>query len=192
MAFPQTTREILVVLHDPIFELPEPPCNNEYGIGIEYGVGIEYGPGNCPTAEDLFLDIDTPARDLIEISLSIEFVVNVAYLNVDNYIIIDLETNEQVGVRKVLRPFDSNVSNRIMLVTDRHVSGRKYSITMQNLTNRNGAILDPTTGSFFARDAKANSMLAVMPTHFNADPQLSTLRHLLQALSESDDKIGSL
>ncbi len=166
-------------------------CNNEYST-FEYGTGVVYGGGDCPTAAELFLDIDTPARDLILIETSVEFVVDVAYLNTSNYIIIDQVTNTQIGVRQVLKPFDDVVSDRIMLVTDRHVAGRQYQLTLQNLIQRNGLVQDPTAGLFFARDAKADSILAAIPGHFNTDPQVSTMRHLIQAISESDDLIGSL
>ena len=167
------------------------PCDNEYAI-FKYADGHLYGSSSCETADSLFLDIDTPARDLIQITVSVEFIVNDAYLNPSNYIIIDTLTGNQLGVRKVLTPFNSPTSSRIMLVTDKHVSGSTYSVLVTNLVQRNGAVQDSRTGQLIARDAKANSMIGDLPNHFNLDPTVSTMRHVLQAITESDDRIGSL
>jgi hypothetical protein len=170
----------------------ESACPREYGT-FEYGTGVVYGSTTCFTAEALFVDIDTPARDLVQIVTSEEFTIDSGYLNPDNYIIIDTTDGKRLNVREVLRPVDDVTSNRLLLVLDKHVSGREYSITLQNLRLRTGPVLSSAvTGSFFARDAKANSMLSAIPDHYNTDPRLSTLRLILQALSESDDRIGSL
>jgi hypothetical protein len=192
MAEFRTTRLSRTFIYVPeAAEVVEQPCHKEYETFV-YGTGVEYGPSTCPPAADLFLDIDTPARDLIQIFFSVEFTVNDAYLNPENYVIIDLSTNKRLNVRRVLEPFNSPTSDRIMLVVDKHVTGTEYSITIEGLVQRNGLVLDPTTGNFFARDAKANSMIAATPDHYNTDPQVSTMRHILQALTESDDRIGSL
>lgn len=166
-------------------------CDNTYATP-EYGAGKAYGPSSCLTADELFLDIDTPARDLVQISMSVEFITDTTYLTPENYVIIDLETGKQLGIRKVQKPQDQPTSSIIQLVLDKHVAGTEYSITVSNIIQRNGAILLPTTSTFFARDSKANSMLAALPNHFNADPKESVLRQVLQALAESDDRIGSL
>jgi len=163
----------------------------EYGT-FEYGTGVEYGSASPPSADVLFVDLDTPAKDLLEISTSVEFVVNDAYLSVTNYTIIDLTTNEQVGVRQVLKPFNSQTSDLILLVVDKSIAGREYSITVENIVQRNGVVQPATTSSYFARDAKANSIIAAVPDHFNTDPKVSTMRHIIQAITVSDDKIGSL
>lgn len=164
-------------------------CDNTYGT-FEYGTGREYGPSTCPAT--LFIDIDTPAGDLMLLVTSVEFVVDAAYLSTANYTVVDQVTGDEVGIREVLKPFDDVVSDRIILVTDRHVAGREYEVTLRGLLQRTGVTQDPTTGLFFARDAKADSMISAIPGHFNTDPQVSTMRHLLQAISESDDQIGSL
>lgn len=165
-------------------------CENVYG-GVVYGE-IVYGSGSCFTADTLFTNIDTPARDLIEVHTSVEFVVNAIYLNTDNYVIINPITGVRLGVREVLKPKNRPTSNRIMLVVDKHVAGTEYCITVMHLIQRNGDVLGHVSGLFTARDAKANSMLAALPAHFNKDPKSSVVRHILQAISESDDRIGSL
>lgn len=165
-------------------------CENVYG--SEVYAGTVYGPGTCFTAETLFLDIDTPARDLIEVKTSVEFIIDSVYLNPNNYVIVDSKTNQILRVREVLTPFDNPTSDRIMLVVDRHVAGTEYCITVMHLIQRNGDVLGHVSDFFTARDAKANSMLAALPNHFNTDPKHAVMRHVLQAISESDDRIGSL
>ena len=187
-----TTRDSRTLIYVPQSGVTaEQPCHKEYATFV-YGTGVTYGASTCPPSGELYTDIDTPARDLIQITFSVEFVVNTAYFNTDNYAIIDVASGKQLYVRKVLKPFNSVVSSRILLFLDKHTAGTEYQITIKSLIRRDGAVLDPTSGLFIARDAKANSMLAALPDHFNSDPKTSVLRQVLQAMSESDDKIGCL
>lgn len=165
-----------------------PLCDNTYSEIGEYGTGVEYGASVCP--EVIFTDVLTPARDLIQIDTTVEFVVNDLYLDTSNYTIIETNTGQALGVRKVLTPFNSPTSDSILLVVDKHVAGTEYSVTVANLLQRTGTVLAPRTGLFTAGNSKANSMLAATPDHFNSDPTTSVMRHVLQALAQSDDRIG--
>jgi hypothetical protein len=162
---------------------------NEYE-EFEYGSGNTYGSPPCADADTLFTSIDTPAHDLVEVKTSLEFVVNEAYLDPNNYSIVSAD-NTELGVRGVVQP-NPLTSNRILLVTDRHIAGVTYSITLVNLLSRAGSVLPETTGVFIARDSKSTAMLSMLPTHFDTSPFSSTFRHIIQALAESDDRIGGL
>lgn len=164
----------------------------EYGNQGEYGTGQVYGSPSVLTAAVLFDDIDTPARDLIQVVTFVEFVVDGQYLNTLNYTVTNINTGKELGVRQVNKPRHHVTTTKIQLVVDKHIAGQEYNITLSNLIQRDGTVLTPVTGSFFARDSKADSMLSSIPNHFNSDPKTSIMRHVLQALSESDDRIGGL
>lgn len=191
----RTTRlstEILYTFGPPLpVPSPDPqPCDKTYG-SFEYGVGVEYGGANCDPST-VFDEVSTPARDLILIKFVESFVVNTAYLTTSNWVVTDVVSGEVHKVIKVLEPMDgSKVTSQALLVVEKHVAGTEYTLGVQNLTTSGGILLALTTLKFIAGDAKANSMMAVTPRHFNLDPKVSTFRHVMQAIAAADDLIGS-
>jgi len=163
------------------------PCDNTYGT-FEYGTGVVYGPSTC---DEEFVSFDTPARDLVEAVVTSQVVINNVYLNPENYILVDTTTGLTLGVRKVLQPMNKFTTNKFYLKTDKHIAGHTLSLTTLNMITSKGEIVT-FAGKGIARTAKADSMLAGLPSHFNRDPADSILRHLLQAFAQSDDLIGGL
>ena len=192
MSYINITRVNLIVIGDQLSSSPPlDTCSNEYN-RFSYGSQTVYGGDSSCLGTAVIAAIDTPARDLLQVHLTAEFVANAAYLNPANYTITELSTGIQLAVRKVAMPENNLVSSRILLVMDRQLAGGEYTFSFSNLQFRDGAILPVTQVNFLARDGKANSMMNNIPKHYNMDPKGSVVRHILQALAESDDRIGSI
>lgn len=160
------------------------PCDNSYDT-FEYDAGV-YGPSEACISN---INIKTPARDLIEIQIDSELILNAAFRNVSNYIIQTTDSSLPLTVRNILVPQKKNTTDTILLHVDKHVAGQEYILTANNLVTRDNITVS-FSGKFIADDAKVNNMIAVVPKHFNLDPNSSDFRHLLQAFTYSDDQIG--
>ena len=156
---------------------------------FEYGSSVVYGSFEPSTAENTYVFVHTPARDMVEIVTKQYFVVDDYLRSSTNYSIVDPNGNS-IDVRAVLEPKNRVRTKRIFLFTRSLRPGTLYTITMQNLRRIDGVILSPISADFRGVLATADSVLGNIPDHYNKDPQTSNMRHLLQAIAEADDRIG--
>lgn len=143
--------------------------------------------------DDIGVDIDPVAQDVVKIILEDEIVVDSAYLDPANYSIQPVTPGDIIPrIRAVLEP-NSAVTTTILLQIDKPTEGGKYFLEADNLHDRNGGtlqILEADLVTFVARFTKTDSMLRSLPDHFDPRPKESLIRNLLTAITMSDELIG--
>jgi len=154
-----------------------------------YGSGVVYGGLLNP--DTTITKIEFVAKDLLRVLFVGDVVINSAYLNPDNYVITFAgSASTDVNVRRVIDPqTTSRVANYVLLVTDRHADGTRYSLTASGLTGRNGNVVVATPKEANGRRTKVDAILSTLPNHYDKQPG-AVLREVLTAIGWQDDLIG--
>lgn len=147
--------------------------------------------GTGTGASDFSLALVEPiAKDLIRIYFSTALVVDEAFTDVDNYVLLHESDSSPLLVKEVLPPKDGSVvTDYALLHTVRLVEGVTYTASVVNLTSRAGGAPSSSTVTWEYKRTKADSILNSLPDAYNKHPH-SNIRGFLTAMSLSDNRIG--
>ena len=154
-----------------------------------YGSGIVYG--GTAAANTTISKIEFVAKDLIRVIFVGDVVLDDQYYDINNYAITFVgSADTDVNVRRVMAPTtDVKVASYVLLVTDRHAEGTRYSLTASNLTGRNGTTVVAAAKEATGRRTKVDAILSTLPSHYDKRPE-SVVRNVLTAIGWQDDLIG--
>lgn len=156
---------------------------------IPYGKP-EYGFGDIEYSGDFFVYYVEPlSSQCIRVWFTNEVVKNSQYLNKDNYSIVGT-FGDPLPVQAVI-PTSFEVTSGILLHVRPQIEEAFYTITINNLTDRQGSSLSYNVASWVYNKTKCDSILTSMSAMYDKSPK-SNLFHVLNAISYSDNQIGGM
>lgn len=154
-----------------------------YG-SFTYGSGVLYGT-------DQSVRIVFVARNLIRLETVAQVVVDEAMYTAANYSIVNEDGSVEIGVREVVRFRDDRTTTTyILLLTDRHTQGDRYTLTVSNLTSRGGTPLGSVTAAPRTNTpTKVDAVLSAIPSFLDRRPG-AVIASLVTAIGLEDERIG--
>lgn len=129
--------------------------------------------------------------DLIRVHFNEAIVIDPAFTNPENYLVVQATTSEPLTVREVIPPKDGSlVTTKVLLNTYRIPENVRFSTSVINLVAKSGK--EPNSSSIIVwtyQRTKVDSILKSIPDVYDKSPK-SNIRAFLTAISLEDNRIG--